>query len=126
MSSWLVLYFALQAGLVSQTMTINDQTWQTPPNTLEATMEAKAVLFDHLELGGFMRSWQMPQSAFQWSPFRIDYGVEAALFWGPLRVGVRHECEHPVSDFLDGGVLAVPPNGNVTELFVRFAARVQF
>jgi hypothetical protein len=124
---WLVLFFGFQAGLVSQTVALGGLTWQSPASTVEATMSVRALALDHLEVSAFMRSWQSPDASFpSFDPFRIDYGVEASVVYGPLRAGVSHECDHPVSRFYDGKIEGVPPNGDFTEFFVRFESRVQF
>jgi len=124
--NWLVMYFALQAGMVSQTIGIGPSTWTAPPNTIEATMSAKAVVLDHIELSTFMRSWQIPANVSPFfSPFRIDYGVEAKLTLGPLSAGIRHECDHPVSSSFTGSTTTVPM-GNCTEAFIRLDVEAHF
>ena len=131
MMQWLTLWFALQSGLFSQTMRIAPINqgyigWSTPPNTIEATMEARVLLFEHIELAGFMRSYQVPADITSFAPFRIDYGASASIIYGPLRIGVKHECDHPVSQVgsisLTDSVFA----SQSTSLFIRFESKINF
>jgi hypothetical protein len=128
---WLTLWFALQTGLVSQTMVIDSSYWSTPDNSLEVTMEVKALVLEHLEIAGFLNSWQAPDFSAGitngiFDPFRIDYGVSASIVWGGLKVGVTHECDHPVTQAVHGASTGPYFGLTSTELFVRFEAKIDF
>ena len=126
---WLVMFFALQSGLIAQDWSIVGDGgaihWQTAPNTLEATLDVRAVAFDHLELRGFVESYQFPsggQAPF-FTPYRIDYGMSVSLIWGPVRVGATHSCFHPVGS---PGIGSPAIWSDSSELFVRLETKVNF
>lgn len=130
--NWLVMFFALQGGMITQETSLASRDglqllqWRTAPNTMEATFDIRAVAFDHIAVGGFIRSYQAPESLTSFNPFRIDYGVSASLFWGPLSVGVVHECNHQVRRIDERSILDTSLSGGRTECFIRLESKLQF
>lgn len=106
--SWLALVFAMQAGMISQYNSIlsppvsngaSSSTelakWTSPPNAFEISMDAKFILFDHIELKGSLKSYQIPLGSWvNFQPFEMTYGIGAAVHFGPFIVGIERQCSH--------------------------------
>jgi hypothetical protein len=129
--TWLVLLWSLQAGyLPLQEIHVAQeygyvQNWVAPTNATEVTMGVKATLFDHLEVGGFVKSYQAFEGV-GFAAFRFDYGIHADIVWGPLTVGIMHECDHglqlPFTQNLRLGSMQMAQ----TEVYVRFESKISF
>ena len=127
--TWLALIWALQLGYVpmQQVMVGGWSEWQAPAYATEATMEAGVVLFDHLEIGGMVKSYQSPMSWDNWKPFRMDYSIHADVVFktetSALRVGIMHECDHSITlGFFQSP--PVPLAMAQTEVYLRFEQRL--
>ena len=128
--NWLVMYFALQAGLIYQQAAIlqdgTESTWQTPTNSSEITLSAGATILDHLHISGFTRSYQTlgAQSApdilpVDFAPYRIDYGIKAYASFSILDIGVQHECDHFVGQLGRPYAPSSIFGGGATEFFFQ-------
>ena len=99
--TWLVLSWYLIAGL-----TFNDQmilpagkapiVWSSPPGSYETTIGGDFIIAEHLYVGGFVRSYETHGSGILFRPYRVDYGASVRVDFGPVRIGLTHECDHPV------------------------------
>ena len=73
--TWLALVWALQIGYVpmQQVDVWGPQwgNWHVPESATEVTMEAAVVLFDHVEIGGMLKSYQTPTGPGAFMPFRM-------------------------------------------------------
>ena len=87
---WLFFAFALELGAIRG----NDI-----PVDVASYVETSATItiVEHLKIEGALRSYQYPEFATQWMPFRMDYRVGLSVEFGALSFGVEHECYHPVS-----------------------------
>jgi len=128
--NWLTLIWALQLGYMPlQQVMVDSAMWQAPSNATDATMEATVVLFDHIELGGLIRSYQTPGEWDNWMPYRMDYGIHADIVFrtetSALRFGIGHECDHSITlgNFPSP---PVPLAMAATEVYVRFEQRLHF
>jgi hypothetical protein len=128
--SWLTLIWALQLGYMPlQQVMVGPCMWQSPQGATEATMESAIVLFDHIELGGSLHSYQTPMSNGSFMPYRIDYGIHADIVFktetSALKFGISHECDHSITL----GEFPSPPVPLAmasTEVYIRFEQKVQF
>lgn len=88
--NWILFAFALELGAI-----------QGPDIPVDLSsyvqMESTATILTHLEVGGALRSYQVPYTGHEWSPFRMDYTVHATVTFGMISFGVEHMCYHPVS-----------------------------
>jgi hypothetical protein len=118
---WLTLLFAIQAGTISGQHWTNE-IWQYPAGASEISMDATFIAFDHFELEGLLRSYQVfHTSQYCFVPFEADYGIGIAFVAGPLKIGARHECDHSIR--LDGCWSPLGDLGfgsSTTELYIRF------
>lgn len=87
--NWILFAFALELGAINDTELPVDL-------TAYVQMESTAILFRHLEIGGILRSYQIPAGGYQWEPLRMDYTVLAIVRFGILSFGAEHICYHPV------------------------------
>jgi hypothetical protein len=95
----LALAFALEAGIAPMDLAV---IYDPPTEVLTAPvfyqqLEARVWLGEHFFLGGSLQAqeWKVAQKMEFW-PFRISYELEAGLAWGPLEIGARRYCTHPV------------------------------
>lgn len=109
--SWLVLSWALTLGIVPQQVDVVAQgqmecadAIRTDMLTTVAELRVEARALDHIRLWGAMENYQyfsgFPEAGsggtFGFLPFRADYTAGLAIFAGPIELGIRHECDHPV------------------------------
>lgn len=86
--NWLLFAFALELGAIRGSDIPVDL-------SSYVQMESTAIIAEHLEIGGVLRSYQVPDGVYWW-PFRMDYTVSATVRFGVLSFGVEHLCYHPV------------------------------
>ena len=130
--NWLVIYFALQAGLITQTAEISqggiNLAWNSPYHSVESTLSFRAEAFDHIRVKSFVRTYEafstsiLSQGPF--NPYRADYGIALSLYSGPFEIGVSHECDHVVSLPLENMNSSFA--GGYSEVFFRFQAKASF
>jgi hypothetical protein len=131
--TWLALVWALQIGYVpmQQVDVWGPQwgNWHVPESATEVTMEAAVVLFDHVEIGGMLKSYQTPTGPGAFMPFRMDYGIHADIVFknetSSVRLGIMHECDHSITL----GFFLPPPSPLAmaqTEMYLRFEQRLAF
>jgi len=91
MISWLTLLFAAEVGLASQSL--------GPYEFVDAVythFEVEAILADVAFVGGSTDIYSAYISPLAYAPFDARYHFTAGLRYGPLEVGWRHTCIHPV------------------------------
>jgi hypothetical protein len=131
--NWLALIFAMQIGMTDNKFCVQSEqqryaSWQSPSNALEITIEPTFILFDHIEITSFMKSYQIPDknTKFNFSPYQMDYGIGARVKFDPFSIGVTYECDHTINlvnfdpDFF-GGVA-----NNFFEYYVKFEHKFNF
>lgn len=108
---WLFFAFALELGAIRGTdLPVDVSSY--------VQMESAAIVLGHIEIGGALRSYQIPDNA-QWWPFQMDYTVGATARFGNLSFGVEHLCRHTVIPF--NTYLAPPIDEWSERAFVRIA-----
>lgn len=134
--NWLTFYFLMQLGVASHGLAIDPMVpgmpvyaWSTPANTVELSLEPRFVFFDHLELGGSIRSYQYPTgNGLEFNPVEINYEVHAKIFAGPFSVTASHYCDHSLR--LSATDVAQPATAGFTvaetSVTFQFQAKVQF
>jgi len=99
--NWMVLLLSFQIATANDVEAISQDNqayyWQTPQNSFTVNMGMGFEAWNILRVKGFMESYQFPNENGLFSPFRIDYGFNACLFYKGLELGFYHECDHPVS-----------------------------
>lgn len=101
--NWLVLAFAISGGLVPSggdaivTAPSVGYVLDAPSDALFVDMSVKADVFKHIRLWGNAESYMTPKTVMSFDPYRIDYVIGAAVYVGPLELGIRHECDHGVT-----------------------------
>lgn len=117
--SWLVLSWALTLGIVPQQLDVvaqgNAQCVDAIRTDMVATvaeLSISAEFFGHARLWGAMENYQyFPglDSGLGFFPYRADYTAGLAIFAGPIELGIKHECDHPViaGSVLHGNYLSV-------------------
>lgn len=100
--NWLVLSFALASGFVSgYDATVIDAgvgyELTVPSDAVFVDMSIEATILSHVRLWGNAETYMTPIGIASFNPYRADYGIGAALYWGIFEIGVKHECDHGVS-----------------------------
>jgi hypothetical protein len=106
---WIAFVFALELGAIrGSDIPVDVSSY--------VQMEAAAVVLGHLEIGGSLRSYQVPDGDQAW-PFRMDYTVDATVRFGGISLGVEHTCHHPVVPYRIHKV--APSDGFEERVFIR-------
>ncbi len=100
----LLLAFAFEAGAVSGTLIEYSPDpdmprWMIASIPLYTTLEVEAELHGAF-VGGFIRSDFLAVSPpLSGLPFQATYGISAGYRTGPVELGWRHICTHPVDPY---------------------------
>lgn len=101
---WIAFMLAFEVGWLPSAELIS----YAPPSFVDSSnqfyqlAEAKVTLFKFLEIGGSMRvqDWLYRGATdaigFGFWPNQLDSVLYADILIGPVTVGYRHECAHPV------------------------------
>ena len=123
MLSFLVFSWALSLGYMPQQVEIYDD-----PGGQEVLVDRsgcfvqdlglEVLAWNHLRAWTNIRTYEEAQGLASYAPFRADYSIGLDLLAGPVVLGIRHECDHPVisrTSFYETGKIT-----SETEVFVRF------
>lgn len=124
--NWLILSFALMGGLTSgddivQMTPITHYEVVAPNDALFADFSIQADMFGFARIWGNAETYMTPVQAPFFEPYRADFGIGVALYWGPLEIGARHECDHGFS------LSSWRPyyiNGE-TQLYIKIGGKIQ-
>jgi hypothetical protein len=125
--TWLALIFALEAGWLPH----GGFALYDAPAVIDVTgsfyvdMQAEAVAWGHLYLQGGMKAMMWSQ-ADNWTfwPHTMLYNIGAGLRWGPLDLGWRHYCVHPVMPYSILYDPVLTSEGAWDEVFLRVQIQV--
>lgn len=120
--TWLVLAAALEVGW----MPMCDFLMHDPPAYVVTTdafyvdMEARATAWGFLFVGGEVKTFMWKSTpGYDFSPERMLYQFNAGLTWGPLELGFRHYCTHPIMPYLWSWPGQAKWEGAYEELYLR-------
>jgi hypothetical protein len=99
--SWLIVAWYLTLGIVpKQSETIYEQADVAVVKLLEtayvAELGVNAEAFKCLRLYGSAEIYEYHGSGLSFLPYRGDFKIGAALFFGPIEIGIDHECDHGI------------------------------
>lgn len=95
--NWLVVIFAIEAGLVP-----NNAWWLYEQEELHeapgyyTTIEAEAEIGETLFVGGSIRTDMTTNNHRNFNPHWVTYDFTVGARWQFLEVGWRHRCSHPI------------------------------
>lgn len=127
--SWLVLSWALTLGVVPQQVDVVSRGSSECADAIRTDMVAtvaelsvSAEFFGHARIWGAMENYQyfpgFSGGGLGFYPYRADYTAGLAIFAGPIELGIRHECDHPViaAASLQGHYLS-----NETQIYLKIS-----
>ena len=125
--SWLLLSWFLTLGYLPQSQesivmgrstvdSIND-------GAFYQTIGLSATAFNHLRLYTELQTYDRMGSINQWFPYRSDYIIGLDLLAGPVTIGVRHECDHPVIWSMDQEYGYI---SGITEIYVKIEGKTSW
>lgn len=131
--NWIALAFALELGWMPN----GDFLMYDPPSFVSVAgsyyteLEMRATAFGFLFVGGSVKSFVwLYEGEYTFAPERELYEFEAGLTRGPLEVGFRHYCTHPMWPYLwayqhgDAGYgQAARYEGAYEELYLRLEVK---
>ena len=126
--SWLVLSWFLTFGYLPQSQeaiaTTTDRVeWLDNSGAFYQTIGLSATAFDHIRLYTELQTYDRMGSINQWFPYRSDYIIGLDLLAGPVTIGVRHECDHPVIWSMDQEYGYI---SGITEIYVKIEGKTSW
>ena len=119
----LLFSFFLEVGYIPYDATVTPVDWTQVDSVFYTDLDA-TLRFHFLFVGGGMKAFVWPYGSDSiglpafW-PYRMDYRFNAGLVVGPITVGLRHLCSHPVMPYVTWNRVTTPKDGAYTELFLR-------
>jgi hypothetical protein len=88
-------------------------------------LQAEAEFFEHLYVGGGMKAmmWSQEKNWTFW-PHTMLYNFGAGLRLGPIEIGWRHFCVHPVLPYMILFDPHLKAEGSWDEVFARVQAKI--
>jgi hypothetical protein len=123
---WLTLAFALELGILPMSSWV----MYDPPATVQEQpefyqqFEARAILWDHLFLGGDVRiyDWMAKEEISFW-PSRGAFTLNAGVAFGDIELGFRHYCTHPIVPYMPIQTGKAKWEGAYEEIYLRLEVR---
>lgn len=124
MLRWLVLSWTLSLGYLPAQIETYDHPGLGDSYTVDRSgafvqdLGLEALAFEHLRAWTNIRTYEEQAAPLAYAPFRADYSIGLEVLAGPVVLGIRHECAHPVvsrTSFAETGRISTE-----TEVFVRF------
>jgi hypothetical protein len=125
--NWLALAFALELGwLPKGDFLMHDPSASiTLAGTFYVDMEVRATAFGFLFVGGEVKTfvWKYADGGYYFTPERMLYQFNAGISRGPVEVGFRHFCIHPVQAFLLSWDGPARWEGGYEEVYLRLEVK---
>lgn len=125
--TWLAFVFALEAGWLPHGGFV---AYEAPEvimvnGSFYTVLQAEAVAWDYLYLAGGMKAMMWSQKG-EWTfwPHTMLYNFGAGLRLGPIEVGWRHFCVHPVMPYSIIFDPHLKAEGAWDEIFLRVEVKV--
>jgi hypothetical protein len=119
--NWLAILLAFQIGTSDNQINIYEKplllTWSSPDNAFYTDMKMGALLFDIIEISGFMKSYQIYHEDIYFNPYKIDYGFNTNIKYSGFEFGFTHECIHPVLSSFNNIKMI---NSMNTEVYIKY------
>lgn len=94
--TWLIFLFSLTLGVENTDFLLDGH--QTDWHGY-SEMEASALMWEHLELGGAIKTRFVPSGGLFFAPFQAEFIAFAQVRFGLLCLGAEHMCIHEFEDF---------------------------
>jgi hypothetical protein len=122
---WLIFLLAFEIGTTPYNgwvMQDGVHVQETPQHY--TTFEVEAEAFEHLFIGGEIRTRMYGvKDSWTFSPFADEYTFRAGVRFGPVEMGFRHLCTHPVVPYIASSGVDIAYEGAYEELYVRVELR---
>ncbi len=122
--NWLILLYFIELGYSPfyQSLNVMEESSRiNAENIYYITLDAEVVILDHLFIGGAVKTYfQDLKNNKSYYPFEADYLFKAGLRFGPLEVGFRHFCLHPVRPY----EMYYQPQGSTDGSYEEFYIRI--
>jgi hypothetical protein len=99
--TWLILSWFLTVGVLPEQYGYIDfgddlLSLAATETTYTTELGLRAEAFDCLRAWGSANVYEYHREGLAFQPFRADFTIGAAVYWGPLELSIEHECDHPV------------------------------
>ena len=122
--NWIILIYFLELGYSPfyQSLNVMEESSRiNAENIYYITLDAEVVILDHLFIGGAVKTYfQDQKDNYTFYPFEADYLFKAGLRFGPLELGFRHLCLHPVRPY----EMYYQPQGSTDGAYEEFYIRI--
>jgi hypothetical protein len=123
--NWLAILMAFQIGTFNNTEIINNCDysiiWESPNKSFYTKINVGIELFEHINIFGYMKSYQVHKENIYFDPYRIDYGFNANIKIKNIELGFFHECNHPIlyTKALNNIILS-----QKTEIYLKYELKI--
>jgi len=126
--TWLALLFAAEIGIAPYgawafyAEPAQGYILQTQDRTEAYTqLEAEVRLFDVLSWRSTVTTWVRHYTGASYAPVWATYDSDLGAEIGPVRIGWRHSCTHPIQPYVSMVGASVPElEGGFGQIYVRY------
>ncbi len=123
--NWLVILYFIELGYSPFYDNLNSLPTEVKhirnESVLYITLDAEIQLFNSVFIGGAVKTYfQDDTTDYSYLPFEADYLFKAGLRFGPLELGFRHFCLHPVRPY----EMYYQPQGSTDGSYEEFYIRI--
>jgi hypothetical protein len=125
--NWLALVFALEIGILPNNGWIMYDPFEEllPAPEFYQQLETRAVLWDHLFIGGQIRIYDwLTKGELNFWPSHASFLWEGGLSFGMLELGWRHFCTHPILPYLEYIPRGNRIEGGYDEVYLRLEGKI--
>ena len=122
--NWLILLYFLELGYSpfydSRNASEIDNIRIRSESIYYITLDSEIILFNHLFIGGAIKTYMHGTNDYDYFPFESDYLFKAGFRYKTLELGFRHFCLHPVRPY----EMYYQPQGSTDGSYEEFYIRI--
>lgn len=116
---WLIFLLAFEIGMTPNNGWVMQEVHVQEQPQLYATFELDAQAGPVFAGGEITTRMYASENRYTFYPFADEYTFRTGLRWGPVEVGFRHLCTHPVIPYIETSGADIQYEGSYEELYIR-------